>query len=263
MEKLFSIGYLRNYNSKEVCFHNKTPLRKTTSYEIELYTLGGNITVINGKEYLQKPGNVVVASPGDARYSIKYFKCYSIHFSCYCTEIIDYLNSLPKVFEFYNQKKLSEIFEDMLLANSAKKAGYELYLQSKILEIISLLVNNTSVISKKYAQYSKNISNACNFIESSYQHDISLDDMAKSSFLSPSFFHKVFKEVMGITPSQYLLKTRLSSAQKLLENTNKRIIDIAYLSGFSSHSYFNQVFKQTFKMTPNQYRTSQKNEIIL
>ena len=106
MEKLFSIGYLRNYNSKEVCFHNKTPLRKTTSYEIELYTLGGNITVINGKEYLQKPGNVVVASPGDARYSIKYFKCYSIHFSCYCTEIIDYLNSLPKVFEFYNQKKL-------------------------------------------------------------------------------------------------------------------------------------------------------------
>ena len=97
MEKLFSIGYLRNYNSKEVCFHNKTPLRKTTSYEIELYTLGGNITVINGKEYLQKPGNVVVASPGDARYSIKYFKCYSIHFSCYCTEIIDYLMSTEQI----------------------------------------------------------------------------------------------------------------------------------------------------------------------
>lgn len=263
MDKLFTIGYLRNYNSKEVYLYNRSPLRKTLCYEIELYTSDGNISVINEKEYLQKPGNVVVVSPGDTRYSIKHFKCYSIHFYCYCTEIINYLNSLPKVFEFFNQKKLISIFEDMLLAQSTKKAGYELYLDSKLLEIISLLVNNTTVISKKYSQYSKNISNACNFIENSYQQNISLTDIANSAYLSTSFFHKVFKEVTGFTPTQYLLKTRLSNAQKLLENTNKKVVEVAYSSGFSSHSYFNQVFKQNFKMTPNQYRTLQKNEIIL
>lgn len=263
MNTLFDILYLRNYSSIEVFSQTRSPTRKTDSFEIELYTQGGNISVINGTQYLQKYGNIVISYPGDIRYSIRPFKCYGIHFNCYCDEIIDYIKSIPKVFEFFQPKKLISLFEDMLLAQATEKAGYELYMYAKLLEIISLLVNNVSVITQKYSQYSKNISDACNFIDSSFQQDINLKDMAKSAYLSSSFFHKVFKEVMGITPAQYLLETHLSNARQLLENTNKKIVDVAYSSGFSSCSYFNQVFKQNFKMTPNRYRKMQKNKFIL
>jgi len=61
---------------------------------------------------------------------------------------------------------------------------------------------------------------------------------------------------MGVTPTAYLLESRILYAKKLLLSTNKTIQDIALDSGFSQSSYFIHCFKKVVAMTPEQFRVS-------
>lgn len=98
MEQIFLADKIDYYISANVFSKSQTPLRKVSEYEIELYTTSGNISVINGVSYKQCIGNVLVAKPGDLRYSINSFECYYVHFTCRDSEICEALNTLPKVF---------------------------------------------------------------------------------------------------------------------------------------------------------------------
>jgi AraC-like DNA-binding protein len=95
---------------------------------------------------------------------------------------------------------------------------------------------------------------AVNFINNNYERDISLGDIAKFVFLSPSYFTRAFKEEMNISPISYLLKVRVERAKELLAETDHKVSDIALSVGFSNQQRFNEIFKKNVKTTPLQYR---------
>ncbi|TYQ16853.1 UNVERIFIED_CONTAM: AraC-like DNA-binding protein [Acetivibrio alkalicellulosi] len=95
---------------------------------------------------------------------------------------------------------------------------------------------------------------AVNFIHNNYERDISLKDISKYVFLSSSYFTRAFKEEIGISPINYLLKIRIERAKELLESTQTKISDIALSVGFSNQQRFNDIFKKYTKLTPLQYR---------
>lgn len=64
----------------------------------------------------------------------------------------------------------------------------------------------------------------------------------------------VFREMYDITPKRYRDQVRLKRAEKLLKETDKKITDIAYLSGYQSIATFNRMFKQETGQTPSGYR---------
>ncbi len=63
-----------------------------------------------------------------------------------------------------------------------------------------------------------------------------------------------FKQVTGLTPIEYLQKTRIEVAKSLLENSNQNIIEIMYESGYNDLKSFRLVFKKNVGMTPTAYR---------
>ena len=97
-----------------------------------------------------------------------------------------------------------------------------------------------------------------NFINSNYEKEITLSDVSSFVFLSPSYFLRVFKDEMGVSPINYLLRTRVEKAKEILETTDMKINDIALLVGFSNHQRFNEIFKKNTGMTPTSYRKSQR-----
>lgn len=96
------------------------------------------------------------------------------------------------------------------------------------------------------------IAQALQQMHSSYSQPISIDALAASAHMSPSTFHRAFRQVTTESPIQYLKKIRLNKARDLILLDGKRAADAAHLVGYSSPSQFNREFKRHFNATPKQ-----------
>ena len=81
-----------------------------------------------------------------------------------------------------------------------------------------------------------------------------IESLAERAALSPFHYLRTFQRVTGITPHQFIVRSRLRSAAMQLASTRARIVDVAYSSGFGDLSNFNHAFRAEFGETPRQYR---------
>lgn len=92
------------------------------------------------------------------------------------------------------------------------------------------------------------------YINDHYQNDLSLDMLSKISNVNKFYLIRLFKEILGCTPSQYILNKRIEFAIKLLKTTNLDITSICYEVGFGSLNTFERVFKKRFGCTISAFR---------
>jgi AraC-like DNA-binding protein len=78
--------------------------------------------------------------------------------------------------------------------------------------------------------------------------------MARKAGMSPYHFLRVFRHVVGMTPHQYLLRTRLSRAAAALRRSGETISSIALEAGFEDLSTFNRRFRRLMGESPGAYR---------
>ena len=83
---------------------------------------------------------------------------------------------------------------------------------------------------------------------------LSLGRLASESGLSPYHFLRTFERVTGVTPHQYVLRTRLRAAATRLVAEPQKIIAVALDSGFADVSNFNHAFRKEFGVNPRAYR---------
>ncbi len=91
-------------------------------------------------------------------------------------------------------------------------------------------------------------------IERHPARSLTLRHLAAEAQLSPYHFLRTFEQVTGVTPHQYVRRTRLREAAMRLLLEPTRIIDIAFDSGFSDLSNFNRAFRTDFGVSPRIYR---------
>jgi AraC-like DNA-binding protein len=92
------------------------------------------------------------------------------------------------------------------------------------------------------------------YITNHFDQKLTLKEIARISFLSPNYFHKLFKSAFGRTPGEFLLERRIFNAKRMLSETSKSISQIAEACGFDSQPYFQTQFKTVVGQTPLQYR---------
>lgn len=92
------------------------------------------------------------------------------------------------------------------------------------------------------------------FIEEHLNEEITLRMLARYTSYSPWHASRIFKEVIGITPFEYIRKLRLSKAAVDLWDEEQRIVDVALDYMFDSHDGFTRAFVKQFGMTPSQYK---------
>lgn len=84
--------------------------------------------------------------------------------------------------------------------------------------------------------------------------ELSLATLARESSLSPYHFLRTFERVTGVTPHQYVRRTRLRMAAARLAADSAKILDIALDCGFGDVSNFNHSFRSEFGMNPQAFR---------
>lgn len=94
------------------------------------------------------------------------------------------------------------------------------------------------------------------FIEENYSSELTLKMIADSVSISKSACLRCFRQIINLTPIQYLIQYRIEKAAEALKNTNERVNEIAMNCGFSDISYFTKCFRELKGCTPLAYRSS-------
>lgn len=102
--------------------------------------------------------------------------------------------------------------------------------------------------------FSYNISKAVRYIQSNYNSNLTLSEVAKLVNMSPGYFSSAFKKEIKHSFIEYLNMTRVERAKKLLCGTEFKSYEIADKVGFSDNTYFCKVFKKVSGISPIEYR---------
>jgi AraC family transcriptional regulator len=86
------------------------------------------------------------------------------------------------------------------------------------------------------------------------EETLTLGTLASDAGLSPYHFLRTFEHITGVTPHQYILRTRLRQAAMRIALEPGRILDIALECGFGDISNFNRAFRSEFGVSPRRYR---------
>ena len=91
-------------------------------------------------------------------------------------------------------------------------------------------------------------------IEAHHGAGLCLDELAAGSAVSPCHFLRIFEQVVGVTPGQYMLRMRLRRAALGLRLTSDTVAAVALECGFEDLSTFNRQFRRAMGLTPGAYR---------
>jgi AraC-like DNA-binding protein len=92
------------------------------------------------------------------------------------------------------------------------------------------------------------------YIEENLSRRISVAELAHVACMSPSHFHALFKDSVGLSPHQYLLRVRLDRAARLMRKSDLPLIRIAEDCGFSSQSALTTATRRYLGLTPKRLR---------
>jgi AraC-like DNA-binding protein len=96
------------------------------------------------------------------------------------------------------------------------------------------------------------------WIDAHSHRQIDLEDAAAEANISPFHFLRLFSGVLGVTPHQYLVRSRLRHAARLLADDDNSITDVAYDVGFGDLSNFVRTFHRAAGVSPRKFREASR-----
>ena len=223
------VGLICGYfDSSEFGSLKISPERISNRFEVEYYLEDGEETYLNGKAIKICADRILIAKPGDLRYSRLPFKTAFLKF-CADGELAEMLKGAPTYFPAVHKKQILELIREVTLINE-KECEPNISINHELMHR-----------AKKY-------------IETSFCEHISTTDIAKSIDLSESRLRVLFAAVYGVSPHKYLTDVRISAAKEMLWDNDIPLLEIAEKCGFGSQQYFNDTFKKTVGISPGKYR---------
>lgn len=103
---------------------------------------------------------------------------------------------------------------------------------------------------KQYQMIAPALTHICH----NYGDEITIEHLASLCFMSPTHFRRIFREVMNLTPYEYLSQIRIRMAAVMLKSTEVPVMQIVFQTGHNSATSFDRNFKKLYHMTPREYR---------
>lgn len=144
--------------------------------------------------------------------------------------------------------------QSLIAEHEGKKYASQVATKLKIMELLVEILRSDSPADEKapHNQTAALIYNTMVYVRNHYTEDMDERELAKSLGMSYSYFSRSFKRVTGMTFKQYLNRTRVNQAEKMLCRGNASVSEVATRCGYNSISYFISVYKSITGKTPYQ-----------
>ncbi len=120
-----------------------------------------------------------------------------------------------------------------------------------------LFTEQNKGLSNPYRFENKTIEQSLRFINGNFDQPLSLEIIAKNSYISVNELCRLFKKHLGTTVTKYILSKRITEAKKLL-NTGMSVGETAHSCGFQDYANFIRSFKKIVGVSPGKYAASNK-----
>jgi AraC-like DNA-binding protein len=130
--------------------------------------------------------------------------------------------------------------------------------QSQGYRLAELVVSASSMEPKtqRLLPYLERLSPVLAYIHENLAQPLTREELAAVLHLSPSRFYVLFKEALGVSPTEYLQALRIQHAQRLLLNSDLSVSEIGAGSGYPDEFHFSRLFRRRCGISPLQYRKS-------
>ena len=107
---------------------------------------------------------------------------------------------------------------------------------------------------EELTRYLQELMPVARYIEEHYREVISMKDLASMAGLSSTHFNRRFRQLLRVTPTEYLRWVRIQAAQGLLSTSSRTLAEIAVDVGFTDQSHLTRRFREVTGMTPAAWR---------
>lgn len=253
----------KNKDFMKTCYHSH--------HHAELsYVLSGTVTYnINNSIYKLKKGDFLIFNPGV--YHEENLSPGEQVSELHLGFDNIYLEGLPRNYllketaspvvrlKKYN-KEFDDIIHQIINEQAKNEPGFDIVLKSLSMRLLVLLLRETycddefeesNSLSFNSSDKSSIVQTIVSYMNERYTEEISLDKMAKTTYLSPVYISKIFKEETGYSPINYLINIRLQKAKQLLEGGSISVKAAAESVGYNDAYYFSKLFKKYYGYPPS------------
>lgn len=185
--------------------------------------------------------------------------------------------NLPYESYWWGEDEIDFLSYGFLSLQTEEKLNYKLQKiacdKALLQDILNIMGDNRSVSSVALSRFYSVMARLFGIMEKDGGRDEALVDMikrrikecptdtlpiiAKSCAISEPYMYALFKRATGTTPNEYRQRVVCDRAVELLLTTDKKVEDIALMTGFSSASYMRRVLKKYTGLTPAEIRINQ------
>lgn len=163
--------------------------------------------------------------------------------------------------------KVEKLFTGMAIESTHRDRGFATAIQIAYQSLLLTILRdeNTGQLFHREIQPAsgeERIDNVLRFLEGNYMADVKVDDMAAMACMSRSHFHAIFKQETGFSLMEYTNRKRIGAALRLLQDSDRPILDVAISCGFPSLSHFYHIFRRLVGRTPRQVRQGDRVDAL-
>lgn len=237
-----------------------------------MYTLSGKGILNNGgKEYLESTaGTLTLLSPGTLQdYFTEEGYVWEMLWAHFMPRVtwVDWLpssNTDGPVFHLpiednTSSRAIEAAFRRVL---SYRLSGDTLLRDELTLNALEEIILLIASYNEQKKTLDPRVKEVLDVISKHYMEDHLIEELAGKVCLSPSRLSHLFKEQVGDSIIETLMKYRLKQAEKLIKYTLRPITEIALTVGFNSPDYFTRRFTSYYGVNPSLYRKQQRSNVV-
>ncbi|MGH8528551.1 MAG: helix-turn-helix transcriptional regulator [Nevskiales bacterium] len=219
-----------------------------------------------GKAFELVAGSILVGHPGDEficthDHHVCGDECLSFHFA---PDLAEAISAGAKTWRSSAIPPLPELMVLGELGQAAAQGNSDVGLDEVGMLLAARFVESVSGYQQKpplaRALDRRRAVEAALWIDTHSPEPLDLDRAAQETGLSPFHFLRLFAKVLGVTPHQYLVRSRLRHAARLLADDARSITDVAFDVGFADLSNFVRTFHRAAGVSPRGFRRAAKGD---